>query len=65
LCAYGIIRDNDRTCVNAKNEVISDYECEHGHSGARWYYGGSSNGGRMSGGSYERGGFGGHGTGGS
>ncbi|HEX6682275.1 MAG TPA: hypothetical protein VF062_05745 [Candidatus Limnocylindrales bacterium] len=69
LCAYGVIRDrdddDDRTCVNSQNQVVDDDECEDGRSGSRWYYGGSkSSSGHMTGGSYERAGFGGHNTGG-
>ena len=65
LCLYGVVRDRDRTCVDANNVVVSDRECERGSGGARWYYGGRSSGGKMTGGSFERAGFGGHGTGGS
>jgi hypothetical protein len=65
LCVYGVVRDRDRTCVDANNYVVSDRECERGTHGARWYYGGKNLGGRMSGGSFERAGFGGHGGGGS
>ena len=65
LCLYGVVRDRDRTCVDSNNYVVSERECERGSGGARWYYGGSSSGGKMTGGSFERGGFGGHGSGGS
>lgn len=63
LCAYGVLRgnDEDRTCVNDRNEIIDDDDCEDGRSGARWYYGGVRSGGKVTGGSFTRGGFGGHG----
>lgn len=67
LCAYGVLRDDDdegRTCVNAQDEVIDDDYCEDGSRGASWYYGGYSSGGKMKGGSFTRGGFGGKGGGG-
>ncbi|HZM82632.1 MAG TPA: hypothetical protein VFC19_43500 [Candidatus Limnocylindrales bacterium] len=65
LCIYGVVRDRDRTCVDANNYVVPKSQCETGSGGARWYYGGNNSGGRMGGGSFERGGFGGHGGGGS
>jgi hypothetical protein len=65
LCLYGVIRDDDRTCINGNYEVIPDEECERGNTGAHWYYGGTNRNGKMSGGSFVRGGFGGHGGGGS
>src|SRR5688572_12596918 len=67
LCLYGVVRDrdDDRTCVDANNQVVSDRDCEDGSGRGRWYYGGVSSGGKMNGGSYERAGFGGHGSGGS
>ena len=65
LCLYGVVRDRDRTCVDANNYVVSDRDCERGTGGARWYYGGTRSGGKVTGGSFERAGFGGHGSGGS
>lgn len=65
LCVYGVVRDRDRNCVDNNNNVVSNRECEDGSGGARWYYGGSNFRGKMSGGSFERAGFGGHGSTGS
>lgn len=65
LCLYGVVRDRDRSCVDANNYVVSNRDCERGIGGARWYYGGLNSGGKMTGGSFERGGFGGHSSGGS
>lgn len=65
LCLYGVVRDRDRTCVDANNRVVASRKCEDGSGGGRWYYGGVNSGGKMGGGSFERGGFGGHGGGGS
>jgi len=65
LCIYGVVRDRDRTCVDANNNVISKSQCENRSGAGRWYYGGINSGGKMNGGSFERGGFGGHGSGGS
>ena len=68
LCIYGVVRDrdDDRTCVDANNQVVSDRECEDSSGRGRWYYGGGvGSGGKVTGGSFERGGFGGHGSGGS
>lgn len=65
LCLYGVVRDRDRTCVDANNYAVSNRDCERGTPGARWYYGGRSSGGKMTGGSFERAGFGGHTGGGS
>lgn len=65
LCLYGVVRDRDRTCVDVNNQVVSDRECENGSGAGRWYYGGVKSGGKVTGGSFERGGFGGHGGGGS
>lgn len=67
LCAYGVIRDrdDDRTCVDAEYQVVDDDACEDGRDGYRWYYGGSrGSSGKMTGGSFERSGFGGHSSGG-
>ena len=67
LCLYGVVRDRDRTCVDSNNYVVSDRECRNGTGlgGARWYYGGYNDGGKMTGGSFERAGFGGRSSGGS
>lgn len=54
----------DRRCVDGSNQVVSDSHCKGGTGGSggtgvyRWYYGGGSSGGRATGGSFERGGFG-------
>jgi len=57
-CGYNVYRDNRRDCVdpNTMQRIDSTY-CRSGGHG-RWYYGGSSSGGKIGGGSFERGGFG-------
>lgn len=66
LCAYGVFRDEDKTCVDRRtSRVIDDDLCEDGDRNSRWYYGGHSSGGKMKGGSYTRSGFGGKFGGGS
>lgn len=61
ICTCGFFSSReDRRCVDtATSSVIDESSCRSGHTGARWYYGGSNSGGKMVGGSYERGGFGG------
>lgn len=60
-CGYGVYQDNRRTCVDPKTQQVIDASyCRTGGHGA-WYYGGRSSGigSKATGGSYERGGFGG------
>lgn len=65
-CGYSVYRDNRRDCVDptTMQRIDSSY-CRSGGHG-RWYYGGhAGSGGKITGGSYTRGGFGGHFGGGS
>ncbi|GHJ49188.1 hypothetical protein Cs7R123_65300 [Catellatospora sp. TT07R-123] len=59
-CGWGAFGQS-RECVDATKTVVDKSRCERGGTGARWYYGGSSRGtgSKATGGSYERGGFGG------
>jgi hypothetical protein len=61
ICSCGFLTQReDKRCVDTTtNNVIDDDNCRNGHTGSRWYYGGSSSKGKMVGGSFERGGFGG------
>ncbi|MEV6650439.1 hypothetical protein [Streptomyces sp. NPDC051219] len=60
----------DERCVDpVTQEELPDYECEDSDGSGRYYYGGSVNNGKISGGSYDksavdRGGFGSSGSGG-
>lgn len=49
----------DKHCVDRQTtQVIDETHCRNGSGFGRWYYGGTSRSGRMTGGSYSRGGFG-------
>jgi hypothetical protein len=67
-CGFGVYRyQNDKECVDPNSlQVIDRSYCRTGGHG-RWYYGGYSNGigSKATGGSFERGGFGGRFGGGS
>jgi hypothetical protein len=65
-CGYAAFGES-RQCVDSTNTVVDDSQCRNGHTGTRWYYGGTSRGfgTKATGGSYTRGGFGGHFSGGS
>ena len=61
ICSCGMLTQREeRHCVDtATNNVIDDDNCDSNRVGSRWYYGGSSAKGKMTGGSFQRGGFGG------
>jgi len=67
-CGFGAYRyENDKDCVDPNSmQVIDRSYCRAGGHG-RWYYGGHSSGigSKVSGGSFERGGFGSRFSGGS
>ncbi|MEV0273363.1 hypothetical protein AB0H43_31730 [Hamadaea sp. NPDC050747] len=66
-CGFAIYRDNRRDCVDPSTmQRIDSSYCRSGGHG-RWYYGGHGGGGtgKVTGGSFTRGGFGGHFGGGS
>jgi hypothetical protein len=71
VCGGSAIYDafRPKRCVDpATGQVVQQSNCANGIGGARWYYGGSGGrgvGSAVSGGSYERGGFGGRIFGGS
>jgi hypothetical protein len=48
----------DKRCVDNRQTVVADSNCDRGYAGYRWYYGGRVRGGKATGGSFERGGFG-------
>jgi hypothetical protein len=62
LVAGGIVYDvsEPRHCVDANDRVVADTNCSGTGTGggAHWYYGGRLRSGQMTGGGYERGGFG-------
>jgi hypothetical protein len=58
-CAVAASGDDGR-CIDANQTVVDNSQCDNHVAGTRYYYGGSGRGigSRVSGGSYERGGFG-------
>jgi hypothetical protein len=44
--------------VDSDGTVVADANCDSPNSGFHWYYGGRLRSGKMTGGSFERGGFG-------
>jgi hypothetical protein len=53
-----LVRSEDRHCVDGRQQVVAEDNCNRGHAGYRCYYGGRVGGGKITGGSFERGGFG-------